>query len=128
MSSTSSVLTSGTLSPPSTTIQKFGNQKTSVSDVGLGAHEGKYTPSSSVPGLATRYFSSLSMFDLIHFGFRFANLSVGISNETSNIMSNQITSNNASYSQHTYANQYLSSSYTLDQTAVCYCCCIIKFI
>lgn len=40
---------------PSITVQKFGNQKTTISDVGLGAHEGKYTPSSSVPDLATRY-------------------------------------------------------------------------
>lgn len=36
------------------TVQKFGNQKTTISDVGLGAHEGKYTPSPSVPDLATR--------------------------------------------------------------------------
>lgn len=36
------------------TVQKFGNQKTLISDVGLGAHEGKYTPSASVPDLATR--------------------------------------------------------------------------
>lgn len=42
------------------TIQKFGNQKTTVSEVGLGAHEGKYTPSASVPDLATR-FANLSM-------------------------------------------------------------------
>lgn len=39
---------------PQTTVQKFGNQKTTISDVGLGAHEGKYTPSASVPNLATR--------------------------------------------------------------------------
>lgn len=37
------------------TVQKFGNQKTMVSDVGLGAHEGKYTPNSSVPDIATRW-------------------------------------------------------------------------
>lgn len=36
------------------TVQKFGNQKATISDVGLGAHEGKYTPSASVPDLATR--------------------------------------------------------------------------
>ncbi|XP_065168737.1 protein salvador homolog 1 [Atheta coriaria] len=34
-----------------TTVQKFGNQKTTISDVGLGAHEGKYTP--SIPSLTT---------------------------------------------------------------------------
>lgn len=44
---------SGSQSQPNT-VQKFGNQKTTISDVGLGAHEGKYTPSSSVPDLATR--------------------------------------------------------------------------
>lgn len=53
LSSQPSTISSGTLNQP-TTIQKFGNQKTTVSDVGLGAHEGKYTPSSSVPDLATR--------------------------------------------------------------------------
>lgn len=46
-------MTSGAQSQPNT-VQKFGNQKTTISDVGLGAHEGKYTPSSSVPDLATR--------------------------------------------------------------------------
>lgn len=35
-------------------VQKFGNQKPTTSAVGLGAHEGKYTPSASVPDLATR--------------------------------------------------------------------------
>lgn len=44
---------------PSITVQKFGNQKTTISDVGLGAHEGKYTPSSSVPDLATRCIKEL---------------------------------------------------------------------
>ncbi|KAK9884000.1 hypothetical protein WA026_004935 [Henosepilachna vigintioctopunctata] len=42
------------------TIQKFGNQRTMISEVGLGAHEGKYTPSESVPNLATR-FANLSL-------------------------------------------------------------------
>lgn len=49
----SSSVMSGTQNQPNT-VQKFGNQKTTISDVGLGAHEGKYTPSSSVPDLATR--------------------------------------------------------------------------
>ncbi|XP_017779641.1 PREDICTED: protein salvador homolog 1 [Nicrophorus vespilloides] len=44
----------------STTVQKFGNQKTTISDVGLGSHEGKYTPSSSVPNLASK-FANLSV-------------------------------------------------------------------
>lgn len=49
----SSVMSGSSQSQPNT-VQKFGNQKTTISDVGLGAHEGKYTPSSSVPDLATR--------------------------------------------------------------------------
>ncbi|XP_029055818.1 protein salvador homolog 1 isoform X2 [Osmia lignaria lignaria] len=36
-------------------VQKFGNTKTTMSAVGLGSHEGKYTPNSSVPDLAQRY-------------------------------------------------------------------------
>ncbi|XP_050315986.1 scaffold protein salvador [Anthonomus grandis grandis] len=55
-------ISSNSQANPVQTVQKFGNQKTTISDVGLGAHEGKYTPSASVPDLATR----------------FANLSVGI--------------------------------------------------
>lgn len=41
-------------------VQKFGNTKTTTSAVGLGSHEGKYTPNSSVPDLAQR-FASLSV-------------------------------------------------------------------
>ncbi|KAL6446851.1 hypothetical protein ACFW04_001344 [Cataglyphis niger] len=36
-------------------VQKFGNTKTTTSAVGLGSHEGKYTPNSSVPDLAHSY-------------------------------------------------------------------------
>jgi scaffold protein salvador len=36
-------------------VQKFGNNKSTLSAVGLGSHEGKYTPNSSVPDLAQRY-------------------------------------------------------------------------
>lgn len=90
------------ISQPSTTIQKFGNQKTTISDVGLGAHEGKYTPSSSVPDLATR----------------FANLSVGIANENNTPTQSQPISTNVIYSasdsQHTYANQFINSPYNFD--------------
>lgn len=50
-----SVMAGAAQSQPNT-VQKFGNQKTTISDVGLGAHEGKYTPSSSVPDLATRLY------------------------------------------------------------------------
>lgn len=45
--------TADTLPQPST-AQKFGNLRTVASEIGLGSHEGKYTPSSSVPNLATR--------------------------------------------------------------------------
>ncbi|XP_014615610.1 PREDICTED: scaffold protein salvador-like isoform X2 [Polistes canadensis] len=41
-------------------VQKFGNTKTTMSAVGLGSHEGKYTPNSSVPDLAQR-FTGLSL-------------------------------------------------------------------
>ena len=39
-----------------TTVQKFGNTKSTLSTVGLGSHEGKYTANSSVPDLAQRYY------------------------------------------------------------------------
>lgn len=55
ISSNASVVGGATAQHTANTIQKFGNQKTTISDVGLGAHEGKYTPSASVPDLATRY-------------------------------------------------------------------------
>lgn len=47
--------TSDTLPQPGSTAQKFGNLRTVASEIGLGSHEGKYTPSSSVPNLASRY-------------------------------------------------------------------------
>ncbi|XP_022904504.1 protein salvador homolog 1 [Onthophagus taurus] len=87
------VVTSNSL--PSITVQKFGNQKTTISDVGLGAHEGKYTPSSSVPNLATR----------------FANLSV-INSESSSSVA--VTTVN----QNTYASQHhINSSYNIDSSS-----------
>ncbi|XP_066146914.1 protein salvador homolog 1 [Euwallacea fornicatus] len=87
------------------TVQKFGNQKATISDVGLGAHEGKYTPSASVPDLATH----------------FANLSVGVSQEASGglLHSNNFgnTNNlNSSPALHIYANQTLPNTY-LDNSA-----------
>ncbi|KAF5305737.1 hypothetical protein FQR65_LT07633 [Abscondita terminalis] len=105
ITSNSSTISGGTISQPSTTIQKFGNQKPTISDVGLGAHEGKYTPSSSVPDLATR----------------FANLAVGITNESANSVQNQAVSNNGMFNagdiQQTYPNQYPNSSFTYDHGA-----------
>jgi len=51
-------------------VQKFGNTKTTTSAVGLGSHEGKYTPNSSVPDLAQRliinnYLQFLHMYDVV---------------------------------------------------------------
>ncbi|CAG9766057.1 unnamed protein product [Ceutorhynchus assimilis] len=80
------------------TVQKFGNQKATISDVGLGAHEGKYTPSASVPDLATR----------------FANLSVGLGPESHLYGSNfsgPNNSNNVNSMNHIYANQLVGNSY-----------------
>ncbi|GLV40182.1 salvador [Carabus blaptoides fortunei] len=48
---------SSTLPQSSSTAQKFGNLKTMINEVGLGSHEGKYTPSSSVSNLTTRFAS-----------------------------------------------------------------------
>ncbi|KAL3287124.1 hypothetical protein HHI36_001605 [Cryptolaemus montrouzieri] len=77
------------------TIQKFGNQKTTISELGLGAHEGKYTPSASVPNLATR----------------FANISLGNSNADNNVSS--VTLNNPPFSlpQPIYMNQPATTVY-----------------
>ncbi|KAJ8924379.1 hypothetical protein NQ315_007175 [Exocentrus adspersus] len=79
-----------------TTVQKFGNQKTTISDVGLGAHEGKYTPSASVPDLATR----------------FANLSVGNSNDGSSSLATNIVTHNVNSPQPIYVNQHIGASYS----------------
>lgn len=59
-----SSITSQTIvnSAPQQVVQKFGNQKATISDVGLGAHEGKYTPNSSVPDIATRLYRILIVF------------------------------------------------------------------
>ncbi|RZB39363.1 salvador -like 1, partial [Asbolus verrucosus] len=82
----------------SITVQKFGNQKTTISS-GLGAHQGKYTPSSSVPDLATR----------------FANLST---NENNSLYINTPSSSSSSaQAQHIYMNQHINATYT-DSSAV----------
>ncbi|RLU16451.1 hypothetical protein DMN91_010519 [Ooceraea biroi] len=83
-------------------VQKFGNTKTTPSAVGLGSHEGKYTPNSSVPDLAQR----------------FANLSVntatsdGMLSRTATPMYHPELSPAMS---HTYINQYAGSEYHLDR-------------
>lgn len=80
-------------------VQKFGNTKTTMSAVGLGSHEGKYTPNSSVPDLAQRFTSltvtpgaieaSRSLVPMYNPGLDSAN--------------------------HIYANQYAGSEYHLDR-------------
>ncbi|XP_030763404.1 scaffold protein salvador [Sitophilus oryzae] len=87
----------------SSTVQKFGNQKTTISDVGLGAHEGKYTPSASVPDLATR-FANLSV------GNSAENNVVGSSSSSAMLVSgNPNTISNVSH--HIYANQPIGNMY-----------------
>ncbi|XP_076283407.1 protein salvador homolog 1 isoform X4 [Lasioglossum baleicum] len=83
-------------------IQKFGNTKTTMSAVGLGSHEGKYTPNSSVPDLAQR-FASLSV-----------NTSTrdGLPSRTATPMYHSGLSPAMS---HTYVNQYAGSEYHLDR-------------
>ncbi|XP_056637098.1 protein salvador homolog 1 [Diorhabda sublineata] len=76
------------------TVQKFGNQKTLISDVGLGAHEGKYTPSASVPDLATR----------------FANLTVGLTNDQTTFCNPGINSSQPIYSNHLVGSMYTDNS------------------
>lgn len=108
----STVVNSNSL--PSITVQKFGNQKTTISDVGLGAHEGKYTPSSSVPDLATRllFTHSLLYWKTYLSNLRFANLSV-INSDGSNGLNIQ-----NSQAHHLYTNQHITSSYIIDNSAV----------
>lgn len=43
------------MNQPSGSVQKFGNVKNTPSPSMLIGHEGKYTPSSSVPDLAQKY-------------------------------------------------------------------------
>ncbi|XP_015179951.1 PREDICTED: scaffold protein salvador-like isoform X2 [Polistes dominula] len=83
-------------------VQKFGNTKTTMSAVGLGSHEGKYTPNSSVPDLAQR-FTGLS----VNTG-----LNEGISSRTTTPLYHSGLSPAAS---HTYVNQYAGSEYHLDR-------------
>ncbi|KAG8036864.1 hypothetical protein G9C98_004186 [Cotesia typhae] len=85
-------------------VQKFGNTKTTTSAVGLGSHEGKYTPNSSVPDLAQR-FASLSV-----------NPGVieGAASRTATPLYHPRLSPTIS-SSHTYVNQYAGSEYHLDR-------------
>ncbi|XP_012256304.1 protein salvador homolog 1-like isoform X2 [Athalia rosae] len=83
-------------------VQKFGNTKTTMSAVGLGSHEGKYTPNSSVPDLAQR-FASLSVT---------SGSSDGTTSRTPTPMYHPGLSPAIS---HTYVNQYAGSEYHLDR-------------
>ncbi|XP_051160768.1 protein salvador homolog 1-like [Leptopilina boulardi] len=91
-----------TMSQQPSMVQKFGNTKTTMSAVGLGSHEGKYTPNSSVPDLAQR-FASLS----VHSGS-----SDGMSLRAATPLYNPGLSPAIS---HTYVNQYAGSEYHLDR-------------
>ncbi|KAL6446852.1 hypothetical protein ACFW04_001344 [Cataglyphis niger] len=83
-------------------VQKFGNTKTTTSAVGLGSHEGKYTPNSSVPDLAHR-FASLSVNTGINDSIFSRTATPMYHPELSSAMS------------HTYINQYAGSEYHLDR-------------
>ncbi|XP_008211319.1 protein salvador homolog 1 isoform X2 [Nasonia vitripennis] len=85
-----------------TMVQKFGNTKSTLSAVGLGSHEGKYTPNSSVPDLAQR-FASLSMNSAS---------SDGMPSRTATPLYQPSLSPAMS---HTYVNQYAGSEYHLDR-------------
>ncbi|XP_029177812.1 scaffold protein salvador-like isoform X1 [Nylanderia fulva] len=83
-------------------VQKFGNIKTTTSAVGLGSHEGKYTPNSSVPDLVQR-FASLSVNTGINDSMFSRTATPMYHPELSPAMS------------HTYMNQYAGSEYQLDR-------------
>ncbi|XP_012231102.1 protein salvador homolog 1 [Linepithema humile] len=83
-------------------VQKFGNTKTTPSAVGLGSHEGKYTPNSSVPDLAQR-FANLSINTGMNDGMISRTATPMYHPELSPAMS------------HTYINQYAGSEYHLDR-------------
>ncbi|KDR24167.1 scaffold protein salvador [Zootermopsis nevadensis] len=82
-------------------VQKFGNTRMTPST--LGGHEGKYTPSSSVPDLAQR----------------FASLSVSSGSEASSSsprLTHPLYGGGLSPAMsHTYINQYTGSEYNLDK-------------
>ncbi|XP_077254615.1 protein salvador homolog 1 isoform X1 [Temnothorax americanus] len=93
---------SASISPQPSMVQKFGNLKTTTSAVGLGSHEGKYTPNSSVPNLAQR-FASLSVNTGMNDGMFSRTATPVYHPELSPAMS------------HTYMNQYAGSEYHLDR-------------
>ncbi|XP_011684703.1 PREDICTED: protein salvador homolog 1 isoform X2 [Wasmannia auropunctata] len=90
------------VSPQPSMVQKFGNTKTTNSAVGLGSHEGKYTPNSSVPDLAQR-FAGLSVNTGMNDCMFLRTATPMYHPELSPAMS------------HTYINQYAGSEYHLDR-------------
>ncbi|XP_066594068.1 protein salvador homolog 1-like [Prorops nasuta] len=97
-----SIPASMSISQQPSMVQKFGNTKTTMSAVGLGSHEGKYTPNSSVPDLAQR-FASLS----VH-----TSSGDGMSSRTTTPLYHTGLSPAVS---HTYVNQYAGSEYHSDR-------------
>ncbi|KAL0103696.1 hypothetical protein PUN28_017748 [Cardiocondyla obscurior] len=90
------------ISPQPSMVQKFGNLKTTTSAVGLGSHEGKYTPNSSIPDLAQR-FANLS-------------LNTGVNNSMFSRTATPMYHHELSPAvSHTYMNQYAGSEYHLDR-------------
>lgn len=90
---------------PSSAVQKFGNGRVPGSHTTLLGHEGKYTPSNSVP-------------DLAH---RFASLSVASGTDQS-VPGSRLPTHAAVYGgglvptmSHTYINQYASSDYNIEK-------------
>ncbi|XP_046402091.1 E3 ubiquitin-protein ligase RSP5 isoform X2 [Ischnura elegans] len=86
-------------------VQKFGNNRGTPST--LGGHEGKYTPSSSVPDLAQR----------------FASMSVGPGNEPfggPKSIHNGYGNGMVTAMSHTYINQCSGSEYTTEQLQIGY--------
>lgn len=94
---------SGGSSQSSSITQKFGNSRVSPSPTTLVGHEGKYTPSTSVP-------------DLAH---RFAGMTVASGSEQQNAM--RLPPPHSVYASglltvgHTYINQYTGSEYNIDK-------------
>ncbi|XP_044013571.1 scaffold protein salvador-like isoform X6 [Aphidius gifuensis] len=82
-------------------VQKFGNIKTTTSAVGLGSHEGKYTPNSSVPNLAQRFASLLVKPDCV----------IDERHESHALL----PVHTVDTTNHIYANQYAGSEYHLDR-------------
>lgn len=107
-------------------VQKFGNTKTTLSAVGLGSHEGKYTPNSSVPDLAQRYSIIMNIISpnksLIYRFILYCSFqSLSVNSASADGMSTPRTPTPMYYPglspaiSHTYVNQYAGSEYNLDR-------------